>query len=166
MCVTIQSPSPRSSPVVVCSPNPERGSEQFVQERARVLHEELRTRVPLSDAPFPPSGHTCAYPLPGSVSSYFLGEQRSRKAPCSELVRQPVTLCGMSTVRAICAPCCSHAAVRAGQANLRQSCDRCIINSADNATGLYTAEKRRSSFVTPSYMRVVPFAIGRCQRIV
>ena len=74
------------------------------------------------------SGHTCAYPHTPDAYPVFLGEQRSRKAPCASA--------GSSAYHAVAdnplmfayyAPRCLHAVVRAGQANLRQSCiDRCI----------------------------------------
>jgi hypothetical protein len=101
------------------------GYEHFVRERRRVVHEGygpgFRYRTPL----FPPRGILVPIPNPGPYPVIFFANREAEKHP-AELQR--VRVHRIVWVTAKCAPPFSHTQEFAGQANLSQSSDWCILN--------------------------------------
>jgi hypothetical protein len=113
--------------------------------------------------PFPPSGHTCTYPLPGSVSGYFLLRTEKRKVPCAEPCFS-VSGCvdGLRTSNICASP------VHTQQFALSK------LIRAKAPTGAYLARRTMpQDFTLPKkgrsssrYLtRIVLFAISKCERV-
>jgi hypothetical protein len=90
-----------------------------------VVHEGYGPGFCYRTPPFPPRGILVPIPNPGPYSAIFLANREAEKHP-AELQR--VKVHRMVWVEAICAPPFSHTQEFAGQANLSQSSDWCILN--------------------------------------